>query len=166
MKMVSIVKSIGIGAFGIIIWGVIIVLGFLIIAGLVWIGDKILPWLMLLSIITLATCIFILTPLVLIRRIRPWIGAGYLVASYVFGLTGWVMGLILTWVLWGGLGTIIGLGLGGVGVVLTAILATLFKGMWTESGFLILSTILTFGFRFLFLQLAKISHEEGSSYGY
>ena len=59
------------------------------------------------------------------------------------------MGLLLTWMLWGGFAVMIGLFLCGVGVVPMAMLATLFSGMWLELGLLFLAIVLTFGTRIL-----------------
>ncbi len=110
---------------------------------------------MLISLIALGICIVILGPLALLRFTRPWAGIGYFIASYVFGLTGWFMGLLLTWMLWGGFAVIIGLVFLGVGVIPIAMLATLFKGMWAELGLLILAVVLTYGLRVLGMHLAE-----------
>ena len=108
-----------------------------------------LPWLMLLSILALVFCIIILGPLALNLSTRPWAGLGFVVVSYVFGLTGWLMGLLLTWILWGGLAVVIGLLVVGIGVVPIAMLATLLNGRWAELGILVLAIIMTFGLRLL-----------------
>ena len=71
-----------------------------------------------------------------------------MIASLVFGFTLWVWGLLFTYHLWGAIAVFIGLFLMGVGVVPIAMLATLFKGMWSTLGELVLLTVLTFGTRF------------------
>lgn len=153
MNFQSIVKNIGLYALGIIIFLALLAIPVVLIVGGVWVASKILPWLILLSLLALVVCILILGPLALFRYTRPWAGIGYFIASYVFGLTGWFMGLLLTWMLWGGLAVFIGLVFLGVGVIPVAMLATLFKGMWVEFGLLVLSIVLTFGLRVLGLYL-------------
>ncbi len=124
------------------------------IAGGVWLGERVLPWLMLLSMIAVGFCVVILLPLTVFRATRGWAGVGFFFASFVFGLTGWFMGLLLALALWGVFAVIIGLFFCGIGVVPIAMLATLFNGMWLELGVLVLAVILTLGSRILGLMLA------------
>jgi hypothetical protein len=65
------------------------------------------------------------------------------------------LGLLLTYVIWGGFAVFIGLFLAGVGVVPVAMLATLLKGLWGPFGILIGLTILTFGTRIFGLSLSE-----------
>lgn len=155
MNIQLIVKNIGSYALGIVVFLAILALPVILIAGATAIGEIMLPWLWLLSMLTLGVCIIILGPLALFRFTRPWAGIGYFIASYVFGLTGWFLGLLLTWVLWGGFAVFIGLIFLGVGVVPVAMLATLFKGMWTDLGLLILLVVLTYGLRILGMNLGE-----------
>jgi len=134
---------------------VLVALPVLFIFGGIWVGEKILPWLILLSILVLGFNIVILLPLAIIPPTRPWAGLGFFISSFIFGITGWFMGLLLTWILWGGLAVIIGLFIMGVGVVPIAMLATLFNGMWLELGLLFLAVVLTFGLRILGITLAE-----------
>jgi len=127
----------------------------LLIVGAVKIGEKVLPWLTLVSILALGFNILILGPMALMRSTRGWAGLGFFISSYVFGLTGWFMGLLLTWMLWGGFAVFIGLFLMGIGVVPIAMGATLFKHMWAELGLLVLAVVLTFGLRILGMTLAE-----------
>lgn len=153
MSVKSAITNIGTYALGLVIMLALLALPVLFIVGGVAIGEKILPWLMLLSILTLGFNIVILLPLALIPPTRPWAGLGFFISSYVIGLTGWFMGLLLTWMLWGGLAVVIGLVIMGVGVVPIAMLATLFSGMWAELGLLTLAVVLTFGLRILGMKL-------------
>ena len=138
---------------GAIVAGIAIFLGIalliaLFIHGGAWLGEKIYPWLVTISSIALAIVIFVLLPLVLFRKTRGFSGTGLMIASFVFGFTLWVWGLLLTYHLWGAIAVFIGLFLMGVGVVPIAMLATLFKGMWSTLGELVVLTLLTFGTRF------------------
>lgn len=155
MSVKSAITNIGTYALGFVIMLAVLALPVLFIFGGVAIGEKILPWLMLLSILTLGFNIVILLPLALIPPTRPWAGLGFFISSYVFGLMGWFMGLLLTWMLWGGLAVVIGLFIMGIGVVPIGMLATLFNGMWNELGLLTLTVILTFGLRFLGMTLTE-----------
>jgi ATP-dependent protease ClpP protease subunit len=119
----------------------------LLINGGVYLGERIYPWLVKISGITLVVVLFLLLPLALFRRTRNFSGWGLSIASWVFGATLWVWGLLLTYQLWGGIALIIGLFLLGVGVVPIAMLATLFNGMWSTLGELLAVTALTFGLR-------------------
>jgi len=119
----------------------------LFLAGTLWLGEKILPWLGLLSIISLGICIFVLLPLAIFRRTRAVAGGLFLWISLVFGLTGWFFGLLVTYFLWGIIAVIIGLFILGIGVVPIGMLAALVNGMWPELGVLILAVVLTFGCR-------------------
>jgi len=151
MKTKSILSSIGIYALGLIGLAVAVMIATLFIVGAELACSTILPWLMRLCVWAFAFNIVILTPLALIPPTRRWAGLGFFISSYVFGLTGWSMGLLLTLDLWGVFAVVIGLFLLGIGVVPIAMLATLFNGMWIELGLLVLAVVLTYGLRTLAL---------------
>jgi len=153
MNAKSIISNIGTYILGAVIMLAVFSLPVLLIVGGVIVGEKILPWLMALSIIAIGVCLVILPLFTLFSASRAWAGLGFAMVSYVFGITCWFIGLLLTWMLWGGLAVLIGLFIFGVGVVPIAMLATLFKGMWPELGLLFLVVILTFGSRILGLFL-------------
>ncbi len=155
MSVRSAISQIGTYAFALVIMLALLSLPVLFILGAVWVAEKALPWLILLSVLTLAFNIVILLPLALIPPTRPWAGVGFFISSFVFGLTGWLMGLLLTWILWGVFAVLIGLFILGIGVVPIGMLATLFNGMWLELGLLFLAVVLTFGLRILGMTLAE-----------
>jgi len=155
MNIKSFLSGIRVYAVGILGFLVILFIPVLIIHGGAWLGEKLLPWLNLLSMVMIVICIVLLVPLALIRPTRPLAGLGFFIASYVFGATGWFMGLLLTWSLWGSFAVLIGLLFLGVGVVPMGMLATLLKGMWPELGFLVVAVVLTFGLRILGHNLAE-----------
>lgn len=126
-----------------------------IIFGGVWVGERVLPWLIGLCELAVGFNILVLLPLAVIPPTRQWAGLGFFLSSYVFGLTGWFMGLLLTYILWGPIAVIVGLLIMGIGVVPTAMLATLFNGMWPEFGMLVLAVVLTYGLRLLGSSLSK-----------
>ena len=138
---------------GVVVAGIAIFIGLLLLSGLfiyvsAWVGEKIYPWLAGVYGLTFGVVIFVLLPFAFFRKTRVVSGIGMMISSYVFGLTLWVWGLLLTYNLWGFFAVFIGLFIFGVGVVPIAMLATLFKGMWPTLGDLVLLTVLTFGTRF------------------
>ncbi len=132
----------------------------LMINGAVWIGEHVLPWLINIAWIVFVINLFILLPLSFFRKTGIFGGIGMYFSSFVFGLTLWFLGLLLTYFTWGFFGIFIGLMLGGIGVVPVGMLAMLFEG---EFGFLIamiLLTIITFGSRILGIYLAGKAEEK------
>ena len=77
-----------------------------------------------------------------------------MIASYVFGATLWMEGLLLTLAIWGVGAVVIGLFMAGVGVVPIAMLATLLKGMWAPLIELVVLTVMTFASRIGAVSLA------------
>lgn len=133
--------------------GIVVATWFIYGAG--WVSTKVLPWFWILTWVTLAIVIFILLPLAIPRTTRGFSSVAMFIASYVFGATLWMMGLLFTLSIWGIKAVIIGVLLGGVGVVPIAILATLFHGYWLPLVELILLTVATFGCRIGALSLAE-----------
>lgn len=100
------------------------VIGWVFITGATKLSEIALPWLIMLSAASLAICVAILSPLALFKKTRKWAGNGFLFISYVFGINGWCLGVLLTWSIWGKVALFFGLFLAGVGVVPIALLAT------------------------------------------
>jgi hypothetical protein len=129
------------------------------LVGAEWLGTKILPWLVLLCVLALGFNVLVLGPLAIVPPTRQWAGIGFFISSYLFGLTAWFMGLLLTLQLWGVFAVVIGLFMLGIGVVPIAMLATLFNGMWAELGLLLLAVFLTYVLRVLGASLAESAQE-------
>ena len=119
----------------------------LLLRGMVWASDKMMPWLITGSGIALLVCIFIFLPLSPFRRSRGWAGVGYYYASYVFGLMLWAYSCLFVVYAWGYGALAIGLIFAGVGVVPVALLAAIFHGEWSVLWELLFGIILTFGTR-------------------
>lgn len=132
----------------------------LFIHGGAWLGAKIYPWLVSISSITLVVTVLVLFPLSLIHRARGFASVSLLIASYVFGLSLWVWGLLLTYHLWGAWAVFLGLFLFGIGVVPIAMLATLFNGMWPQLGELVILTVLVLGVRAYSMYVAQKADRE------
>jgi len=125
------------------------------VLGGVWVSKHLLPWLTVISLVVFAIVIFVLLPLAIPRATRGFSSISILIASYVFGATLWMFGLLFTYFTWGVTAVIIGLVFFGVGVVPIALLATLIKGMWGPFFTLILLAIATFGCRIGAISLAQ-----------
>jgi len=127
----------------------------LFIFGATWASTKLLPWFSNLTWIAFGLVVFLFLPLAIPRATRGFSSVALFVASYVFGATLWMEGLLFTLVIWGVGAVFIGLFIAGVGVVLVAMLATLIKGMWGPLLELVLLTIMTFASRIGAVSLAQ-----------
>ena len=61
---------------------------------------------------------------------RGVIGNIIIFSSFIYGLSAWIYGLAVTLAIWGWLGVIIGVFLGGIGVVPIGMLASVLSGHW------------------------------------
>jgi len=153
-------KNIGLGTLGFGMWILLIVLAVLMIIAAEWIGLKALPYLYAIDWVCLGLTLLVLLPLACVRKTRFFAAQCMVYSSFVYGITLWFLGLILTGALWGGGAQLLGLFLLGIGCVPFAMLATFFKGMWSALAVLVFLTILTFGIRFLGIWLlTKIPDE-------
>jgi hypothetical protein len=118
-------------------------------------SEKLLPWFSILTWIAFGLVVFIFLPLAIPRRTRGVSAVALFIASYVFGATLWMEGLLLTLSIWGLGAVIVGLLILGIGVVPIAMLASLLKGMWWPLIELVLLTIMTIGSRVGALSLAE-----------
>lgn len=125
------------------------------IFGSAWASSKLLPWFSVFTWIAFALVVFIFLPLAIPRATRGFSSVALFIASYVFGATLWMEGLLLTLFIWGLGAVFIGLFIAGIGVVPIAMLATLLKGMWGQLVELVLLTIMTFGSRIGAMSLAE-----------
>jgi hypothetical protein len=122
-------KAFGVGGYavGLIVVGLGLFLIALLLRGMVWASDKLMPWLVTASGITLLICIFILVRLCMFRRSRPWAGVGYYYASYVFGTMLFAYSCLFVVFAWGYGALAIGLIFAGIGVVPVAVLAAMLQ---------------------------------------
>jgi len=137
----------------------------LFIKGGVWLSERVYPWLVIINGILLLAVIFLLLPLAIFRRTRPYAGGGIYFSSFFFGLTLFVWSLLITYSLWGVVGIVIGLLLMGFGIVPIAILACLFHGLWSIIGQLLLLLVISLGSRFfgIFLMMRSVHPETAAS---
>ena len=140
---------------GIFIFLAILAVPVLFIVGAEWLSVRLLPWFVRASLLAFAVLLLVLLPLAAFRRSRPFASMAMLIVSYVFGATVWMEGLLLTMALWGTFAVVFGLLLAGVGVVPMAMLAALFKGMWSSVAELVVLTVLTFATRIFALWVGE-----------
>jgi hypothetical protein len=77
--------------------------------------------------LALAITVFVLLPLAVWRKTRSTASIGLLVASYIFGVTTWLLGAAVTFGAFGWFGLIVGLLVFGISVVPLAIIGAIFK---------------------------------------
>ena len=147
--MEDILKTIGVIAVVIAICLGLIFLAALFIKGGVWLSIKILPWLSILMWIVFAFNVVVFLPLGIFKKTKAASGIGIYVSSYIYGLTLWLWGLLVTYMIWGKLAVFIGLFIYGVGVVPMAMIAAAIEGDWMTTGSISLLLLLTFGSRIL-----------------
>ena len=92
-----------IGAFVLVIGLLLLLLliSVLMIQGAVWVGEHVIQWLINLTWFAFAINLFILLPFSFFRKTKIFGGIGMFISSYVFGLTLWFLGLLLTYFTWG-----------------------------------------------------------------
>lgn len=162
--MIEGIKNIGAFVLGIGFLFLLLLVSVLMIQGAVWVGEHVMQWLINLTWIAFGINLFILLPLSFFRKTGMFGGIGMFISSYVFGLTLWFMGLLLTYFTWGFFGIFIGLILGGVGVVPVAMLAMLLNGELFVLFVLVLLLILTFGLKALGIYMAGRAEEKNDEY--
>lgn len=123
---------------------VIVVLAALFIHGGAWRGEKLYPWLVSISTITVLIFILFFLPLAIFRKTRAFAKFGMMISSLVFGICLWAYSLHITYNLLGMKAVYIGLIAFIVGVIPIAIIATIIKGIWLTLGKIVLLIILTF----------------------
>lgn len=127
----------------------------LLVLGEAWVASRLLPVFLWTSVASFAFCLLVALPLAAPRSTRALSAALFLVASFVFGSTLWMLGLLLTlgtlglW--WAVAGTLVA----GVGVVPLAFVGTALQGAWGWFGVLSLLTLLTFAGRLAAFGIAE-----------
>lgn len=146
--------------FGVVLIGLVILIVCFAFRGMVWASEKALPWIIKSGQITVAVCGFVFLPFCILKRTRVWAGFGFFLASYVFGTELFAYSCIFAFYIWGYLGLVLGLILGGVGIVPVALLATFVAALqhrtqWDTLGGIVEMILLTFGTRFLGVYLVE-----------
>lgn len=139
------------GAGAVVLGGIfflaMILLPVLLIVGGIRVAEVALPWMFPVCALIFWLDVLVLLPLAIFPATRIWAGVGLIWSSYAFGATAWFMGLLTTWILWGGVAVVVGLFILGVGVVPIGLLALLVNGEWGAFGLLLGAIVLTFATR-------------------
>jgi hypothetical protein len=91
--------------------------------------------------------LLVLTPLALIPASRGISGNGFVIVSYAFSLVLWLFSMAYIYLEWGLFPLLIGLAMGGVGVVPTAFVLSIFDAAWGVLGNTFILIIMTFAGR-------------------
>jgi hypothetical protein len=95
--------------------------------------------------------IVILIPLGFVKKIRGIVGAGFILASWYFGMLLWIASLITVYTFWGGIGVFIGFFFAAIGMIPEAFIAAILNTDWSACGNLLgflLPTLIFFGIGF------------------
>lgn len=145
--------GVGSYAIGLVVVCLVLFLIALLLRGMVWAADKLIPWLVTASTYALLACLFIFLPLCIFRRTRPWAGVGFIYASLLFGVMLFAYACLYVVETWGYGALAVGLIFAGVGVVPVGLLAAILHRDWSVFWELLFGVLLTFGPRMLGLWL-------------
>lgn len=120
----------------------------------------IMPYISWINTVVLLICLVLLAPLAFFRKTRGFAGIGFFIASYIFGLSVWLSGFLITYAYWGIIGVVIGTFLAGIGVVATAMIALLINAEWAFLGMMALGVAIVFGIRMLGAYLAEKADQD------
>lgn len=134
----------------------------LFVSGLVFVSRHVIWLAQGASVLALVCCIFVFFPMSFFARTRRAAFIGFLGSAFLFGLATWILGLLSTYLVWGGLGVVIGLALGVVGIVPLGVLAALFGAQWLVLGQLVFGIALTLAARRMANGLSPIVAREDS----
>jgi hypothetical protein len=121
--------------------------------------EKAQDWIGLADSVTLALCLLVFLPMILIKRARGWGGLGFYYSSFGWGLYLWLTAFLYTYANFGLFWLLVGLFLAGVGVVPIAIIGSLIHGDWSGLLQVFVMLILSLGFRYLGAHMI-VKHEE------
>ena len=121
----------------------IFILATLWLYGVVWMAEKLYPSLLNLAQVTLALVFCLLLPMAFFEKTRLWSGFGMVVASYIIGLSLWVLSVLVTIKIWGIRGLLLGLLLSAGTVVPVAFLASVLNGLWSSVADLLFAVLIT-----------------------
>src|SRR5258708_3560251 len=111
------IKSLGTVILSIVIFIALIFLAMVLITGGLGIALKINHILIRATTICTLICVFIFLTLALLKKTRIISVYGLFISSFVFGLSLWIYGFLVTYIFWGVSGVIFGTLLAAIGVV-------------------------------------------------
>lgn len=119
----------------------------LFLKGATFMAQNLLPALINISSTVFWVFLLIVLPISFIRGARGVMAIVALLCSYIFGITGWLIGFVLTYTYWGVFWVIFGMFL-GVGVVPFGLLASSLNNNWGSFLSLAFALVMTYGLRF------------------
>jgi hypothetical protein len=131
----------------------LVVVGILI-NGIAWVCENFVSYFIIATHVVAAVCVVVLLPMSLFRATRAIAALGLIISAYLFGLSIWMYGFLVTYNLWGGVGLVVGLLLGIIGVVPLGIFAAAVHSHWWIVGELVYGLALTYAAAMLALWLA------------
>lgn len=147
-----------------LLYAVLVVGGFLAVLFLIKWGVNasaiIMPYIDWANGLAFLICLLVFTPLSFFSKTRGFAGVGFFIVSFIFGLSLWLSGFLITYAYWGIGGVVIGTFLMGIGVVATAIIALLLHAEWVLLGITILNVALVLGVRILGTYLIEKSEQD------
>ncbi len=152
-------SSLSILGFSVII--LIMLVGLIVIIGLAKISEKVMPYLMAISVWCLVIFVLLILPLSLIKPLRSILSIISYIFSFVFGIFTWSLALISLWFYWGFLSIFLILFLHAF--VPAAMIVLLFKGQFSVILTLLIGLILTYGMRFYSLWLGSLQFKNQES---
>jgi hypothetical protein len=148
------IKTVGTIMLSIACFAAVVFIPVIFILGVTWVSVHVFTFLVSLVCVALMLCVLIFMPAALFRKTRFASVYGFLISSYLFGVTTWVLGFLTTLQYWGAIGVFIGLFLGFVGIVPLGIMASAFHADWSSVVALIVGLFVTYGARTLSFALA------------
>lgn len=127
----------------------------LLFQGGAWVLEHIFPWLLTVAMYTFLATLFVSLPLSFIRGSRSVAAVALVVASYIFGAVVFAWSFLLVYALLGKGWAFAGLVFFGFGTIPLALLTTMFKGLWSAFGQLVILLLLTWGIRFYGISVAN-----------
>ena len=147
--MLGKLKGLGAVALGVLGFVAMIAVPIVVLRGSLWASTHLLNPLITAGWIAVALDVLLLLPLSIFKKLRGFTGTGIMFSSFLFGAVTWLLGLVVTYSLWGGFAVIVGVLFMGVGVVPIGMAASAWNGMWEPFFTLSVLTVVTFGSRFL-----------------
>jgi hypothetical protein len=117
--------------------------------------DAAIHYIALASTISFLACFTALPLLCIFRKTRRVAGVGYVVSSYIFGLSLWVVSAMTVYLAWGGLAVLIGIFIIGIGVLPMALWISAWDGQWFALATAAIMLVSAMGTRFLGVWLAS-----------
>jgi hypothetical protein len=160
------IKSVFGGIVGIAFWLLLLLVPAAFIWGGLFLAGAALPWLAAAAGIQFVLTVAVLVPLAFFRTTRLLAGRGIRFFSYLLGVTAWLWGIAVTYLLWGGLAVFIGLFLFGFGVVPMALVAYAIEGMWSPMLQLLATIVAVFASRIAGYWLIERAEQEATEVRY